>query len=173
MTTHPPTKRPRGLWTAIIILYVQTVFNVGGGVLVLALAAEETAHDREAPELYLFGWVSVVIGIVLVVGAILLTRGVSWARFPVAAVELLGVVSGVIAVASGIITNVVNIALCVLVLVNLFSYEVRAWFAPRQGRSAAGTVPWPDQNPPVDGPLGVEPQSGSPEWWGTPPDRNP
>jgi fatty acid desaturase len=128
MTSHSPRKRPRALWTAIIILYVQTVFNVGGGVLTLAIAAEETAHNREAPGLYLFGWVSVVIGSVLLGGAILLTRGFSWARFPVAAVELLGVVSGVIAVASGIIANVVNLALCVLVLVNVFSHEVRAWF---------------------------------------------
>ncbi|WP_158842126.1 hypothetical protein [Saccharothrix deserti] len=170
MTTYVPAKRPRQLWTAIIILYVQTVFNVGGGALVLALAAEETEHNREAPELYILGWVSVVIGIVLLGGAILLTRGISWARVPVAVVELFGVVSGVIAVASGVVTNVVNIALCVLVLVNLFSYDVRVWFAPRQGRPMAGSVPGP--HPPVDQPLGVEPPPGSPEWWGTPPERN-
>ncbi len=156
MTTHLPAKRPRQLWTAIVVLYVQTVFNLGGGALILVVAAEETEHNREAPELYLLGWVSVVIGIVLLGGAILLTQGVSWARVPVAVVEVFGVVSGVIAVASGMVTNVVNIALCVLVLVNLFSYEVRAWFAPRQDQPTAGFVP----------------PAGSPEWWGAPPERN-
>jgi hypothetical protein len=163
MTTYLPAKRPRQLWTAIIVLYVQTVFNVGGGALMLVVAAEETEHNREAPELYILGWVSVVIGIVLLGGAILLTQGVSWARVPVAVVEVFGVVSGVIAVASGMVTNVVNIALCALVLVNLFSYEVRVWFAPRQDQPTAGFVPW-------QGPH--QPPAGSPEWWGAPPERN-
>ncbi|WP_020667580.1 hypothetical protein [Amycolatopsis nigrescens] len=166
MTTYVPAKRPRQLWTAIIVLYVQTAFNAGGGALILALAAEETEHNREAPELYVLGWVSVVIGIVLLGGAILLTQGVSWARVPVAVVELFGVVSGVIAVASGVITNVVNIALCVLVLINLFSYEVRVWFAPRHRQPMDGSVPWPSPHPSVD------PSPGSPEWWGTPPERD-
>lgn len=162
MTTYIPAKRPRQLWTAIIVQYIQTVFNVGGGALILVVAAEETEHNREAPELYALGWVSVVIGVVLLGGAILLTQGVSWARFPVAVVESFGVVSGLIAVASGVVTNVVNIALCVLVLVNLFSYDVRVWFTPQNDQPTAGHVP----HPPVDQPL------GSPEWWGTPPQRN-
>jgi hypothetical protein len=159
MTTNVPARRPRQLWTAIVILYIQTVFNAGGGVLVLAIAAEESEHGREAPELYVFGWLSVVIGIVMLGGAVLLTRGVAWARIPVAVVESFGIISGVIAVASGVFANVVNIALCVLVLVNVYHADVRAWFAEREDQLLNGFSP----------PSG---EPGSPEWWGTPPERN-
>ena len=161
MTNYPPAKRPRQLWTAITVLYLQAVLNAGVGALMLVLAVEETEHNREAPELYVLGWVSVVIGIVLFGGAILLTQGVSWARVPVTVVEVIGVISGVIAVASGMVTNVVNILLCAVVLMNLYNLEVRAWFEARRGRPPA--EPSPGQR---------QPQAGSPEWWGAPPERN-
>lgn len=170
MTGDLPAKRPQELWIAVIVMYVQTAFNLGGAALLLDTADEMTRYGEEAPELYLLGWVSAVIGMVLLSCAIMLTNGVSWARVLVAVVEGLGVVSGLVAVASGAVANIVNIGLCALVLYYLFSYEVQFWFTPRQHRPATEPVPW--QHPPVDRPLGVEPPPGSAEWWGAPPERN-
>lgn len=123
-------KRPRPLWMAIITLYFQSLTNAAGGVLLLYLADTEADHGREAPELSILGYVSLLIAVLLLVCAVLLTRGVSWARHPVVVIEVLGIVSGVISIFSGVFTALVGIALCVLVLANLSHSDVREWFGP-------------------------------------------
>jgi hypothetical protein len=116
-------KRPRPLWIAIITLYFQTLTNAAVGVLLLYLADVEADHGREAPELSVVGYVSLLIAVLLLICAVLLTRGLSWARHPVVVIELLGILSGVISIVAGVV-------LCVLVLANLSHSDVREWFGP-------------------------------------------
>lgn len=123
-------KRPRQLWVAIITMYLQALLNGGSGILLLYLAGVEADHGRPAPELSVMGYVSLLIGVVLVACAVLLTRGVSWARYPVIVIEALGIIGGVIAIFSGVLTAVAGMVLSVLVLVNLFHSDVRLWFDP-------------------------------------------
>lgn len=72
---------------------------------------------------------SILIAVVLLAGAVLLTRGVAWARIPVAVVQAIGIANGLIVIVSGAIVGVVGLVLCVLVLVNLFHREVGPWFS--------------------------------------------
>lgn len=122
-------KKPRFLWNAIIALYFQVVTNAGGGVLFLYLAGVEADHGRDAPEMVLFGYGSIVIAVVLLVGVVLVTRGVGWARVPIAIVEAIGVLSGLITLFTGVYTGVVGLVLSVLVITTLFRREVSDWFA--------------------------------------------
>jgi hypothetical protein len=124
------TKRPRRLWTAIITLYAQAAINAGVGVLFLYLVDVEADHGRDAPELSVLGFGSLFIAVVLVTCAALLTRGESWARYPIIVIEALGILSGVIAIFSGAFTAVAGIALCVVVLINPLHSDVRLWFDP-------------------------------------------
>jgi hypothetical protein len=125
-------KKPMALVNALIGIFVQAVLNAGLGVLMLVLAAEEADHGREAEGvLYLFAYVSIVIGVVLAACGVLLMRRVEWARIPVAAIEVLGMVSGLIGLLSGAPAAVVNIALGAIVLVSLFKADTSAWLAPR------------------------------------------
>src|SRR5688572_20132674 len=117
-------KRPKQLWTAIITLYLQAALNVFAGILLVSLA------DDDAPEMAVLGIGSFVIGAVLLASAVLLTRGVWWVRWPVLVVEVFGIISGAIALFSGMISAVGGLVLSVLVLVNLFHSEVRLWFDP-------------------------------------------
>jgi len=120
------------LVNALIGIFVQAVLNAGLGVLMLVLAAEEADHGREAEGvLYLFAYGSIVIGVVLAACGVLLMRRVEWARIPVAAIEVLGMVSGLIGLLSGAPAAVVNIALGAIVLVSLFKADTSAWLAPR------------------------------------------
>jgi hypothetical protein len=43
-------------------------------------------------------------------------------------VETLGILSGVVAIVTGVLTAVGGVVLCVLVLANLFHSDVREWF---------------------------------------------
>ncbi|WP_117209170.1 hypothetical protein [Allorhizocola rhizosphaerae] len=138
MSENVVLKRPRQLWTAIIVLYLQAVLNAGGGALLLFFGG----GGAEA----LLGFGSLLIGFVLAGCAVLLTRGVSWARFPVIVVEVLGIIGGAIAIFSGAIQAVAGLVLSVLVLVNMFNAEVRLWLDPVFAPASAQTTPsdWAD-----------------------------
>jgi hypothetical protein len=122
-------KKPRFLWNAIIALYFQVVTNAGGGVLLVYFAGVEADHGRDAPEMAVLGYVSIVIAVVLLAGAVLVTRGIAWARIPITVFESLSVLSGLFTLVSGVVTGVAGIALGALVLVTLFRREANDWFA--------------------------------------------
>jgi hypothetical protein len=58
---------------------------------------------------------------------VLLLRRTEWARIPVAVIEVLGIISGLITLASGVMAGVVNVALGAVVLVSLFKEPTTEW----------------------------------------------
>jgi hypothetical protein len=62
---------------------------------------------------------------------VLLLRRVDWARIPVAVLEVIGMISGLIALVSGAPAGMVNVALGLVVLVSLFKAETSAWLSLR------------------------------------------
>lgn len=124
-------KKPGALVNALVGIFFQAVLNTGFGIFMLYLASEEVDHGREVPGLmYALSYLSVVIGIVLALCGIALVRRVEWARIPVAVIEVLGIVSGLIVLASGTPAGMVNIALGFLVLVSMFKADTTAWLRP-------------------------------------------
>jgi len=125
-------KKPGALINALVGIFFQALINAGFGIFMLVLAADEADHGREVPGImYALAYLSVVIGIVLAVCGVLLVRRVEWARIPVAALEVIGMISGLVALVSGAPAGMVNIALGLVVLVSLFKADTSAWLSPR------------------------------------------
>jgi hypothetical protein len=121
-------KKPGTLLNALFGIFFQAIINAGLGFVILYLAGEEVDHGRDYPGLmYALGYLSVVIGIVLAICGVLLLRRAEWARIPVAVIEVLGIISGLITLASGVMSGIVNVALGALVLVSLFKAATTAW----------------------------------------------
>jgi hypothetical protein len=121
-------KKPGTLLNALFGIFFQAIINAGLGFVILYFAGEEVDHGRDYPGLmYALGYLSVVIGIVLAICGVLLLRRAEWARIPVAVIEVLGIISGLITLASGVMSGIVNVALGALVLVSLFKAATTAW----------------------------------------------
>jgi len=122
------TKKPGTLLNALFGIFFQAIINAGLGVMILYFAGVEVDHGRDYPGLmYALGYLSIVIGIVLAVSGVLLLRRFEWARIPVAVIEVLGIISGLITLVSGVMSGLVNIALGALVLVSLFKAPTTEW----------------------------------------------
>jgi hypothetical protein len=125
-------KRPGALLNAVVAIFLQALLNAFADALVLWGAAQDVGHGREVPGIvYLLGYLSFLITVVLVVSGVLLLRRVAWARVPVAVIEVIGIISGLVTLAQGAPAGVANLALGVLVLVSLFRAETTAWLNPR------------------------------------------
>jgi hypothetical protein len=121
-------KKPGTLINALVGIFFQAVINTGFGFFMLYAAGVDIDHGRDVPGLtYALGYLSIVIGIVLAVCGVLLLRRTEWARIPVAVIEVLGIISGLVTLASGVMTGVVNIALGAVVLVSLFKEPTTEW----------------------------------------------
>lgn len=137
MADRDRPKRPKPLLNAIIGMYAQAVLNLFAGVLLFWAIGVEVDHGRDAPVAMRFvAYLSIAIAVVLVCCAILVTRGVSRARYPAAVIETLNIIGGLITVlsalaaeaASALGPGLVNVMLSVMVLVGLFSTDTREWF---------------------------------------------
>jgi hypothetical protein len=126
-----PNKKPVALINVIVGVCFQAVINTAAGVFLLYIAGDELDHGREVPGImYALAYLSVVIGIVLAVSIVLLLRRVEWARIPVAVIEVLGILSGLIALVSGAPAGMVNVALGIVVLLGLFKADTTEWLLP-------------------------------------------
>lgn len=126
-----PNKKPGALINAIVAIFFQAVVNTAAGIFLLYIAGDEIDHGREVPGImYAFSVVSIVIGVVLALCGVLLLRRVERARIPVAVIEVLGILSGLIALVSGAPAGMVNVALGLLVLISLFKSVTTEWLSP-------------------------------------------
>lgn len=129
---------PNQLWLTLAILFVQIILNVfGGAVLLYALG------DMADPgALYFVVWFSLLASAVLAVSALFLVLRTPWARYPVIGIEALGMVSGLISLATtGTTTGFTNLAFGFAVIVMLGRPEVRAWLAEVRTPPADWQVP--------------------------------
>ncbi|WP_199434189.1 hypothetical protein [Qaidamihabitans albus] len=137
------TQRPRmpfSLKVSLGILAFQVLSNGAMGVLLLYFAAEDAEHGRSVPGLqYVLAYVSVAVAVVLIGCAVLLGRRVPGARIVVAVLEVLTVISGLLAVVQGAVQGVVGIVLAVLVIAHLFRADVSAWLRPAPAESVTRT----------------------------------
>lgn len=121
-------KKPGTLINALVGIFFQAVVNTGFGFFLLYAASVDIDHGRDVPGLsYALSYLSIAIGIVLAVCGVLLLRRAEWARIPIAVIEVLGIVSGLITLASGVMSGIVNVGLGAVVLVSLFKAPTTAW----------------------------------------------
>lgn len=141
-----------------MVCYLQAVLNLVAGSLYLLAASVDAEHGVEVPGVtYLAAVVSFVVAVALVAGAVQLTMGVRWARYPVAAVQGLNILGVLMAMASlggaAFPAALAPLLLSVVVLINMFSAEVTEWFGQiGEGRRLAEIEEVPAHLPPIDFP---------------------
>jgi hypothetical protein len=116
---------PNHLWLVLAILFVQIILNVfGAAVLLYAISGRP-----DAGLLHFVVWFSLLASVVLAVSSLFLVLRNPWARYPVIGIEVLSMVSGLVAlVTSGGPAGFTNIALGFAVIAMLYRPEVRRWF---------------------------------------------
>lgn len=134
MTVQPPKRLPKVLRQTRIVLYVQSLLSILGGVLIVALVVSFDDDELTAP--LLLGLASILFALPLLVCAIKLHERLPWVRTTALVFEWITVASGAIGLlmtlAQGAVpTGILSLVLGVLVLQSLMKAEVRAWFEGR------------------------------------------
>jgi hypothetical protein len=154
-------ERPGKLWTVVVIGYLQAALNLFFGVLLFVDASDRIDHNQEVPDgTYFAALVSVLVFVVVAACGVLLIRGVSWARMPIAVVEALSILGAlytllVVSSSGGEIdpSAFIGFAIPILMLILLFANEVTEWFTVvTQRRRAAELGESPPPQPPVSFP---------------------
>jgi hypothetical protein len=115
---------PNHLWLVLAILFVQIILNVFGGTVLLYTISGTPGGGL----LYFVVWFSLLASAVLAVSALFLVLRNAWARYPIIGIEVLAMVSGLVALTtSDAPTGVTNIAFGFAVITMLCQPEVRCW----------------------------------------------
>lgn len=121
---------PLGLKFVLGFVYVQVVINALFGVLIQVEISEAAEHGQElahATLVYFAEYLSFATAVALLVGAVVVTRGVEWGRIVLVIVEAIAIVSGVITLFNGSPQAVIGLVLAGLVIKTLLEDNVKAW----------------------------------------------
>jgi hypothetical protein len=130
MTTAQSTGGlPKPLRTALVLIVLQAVLNVLGGLLLLVSASDEADHGGDsAGTLALLGWVSVIVALLLAGSAAATPGRRAWVRTTVIGVEALSVLGSVVSLFSGAYTAVIGIAIAAFIIRAYLSEDAKRWF---------------------------------------------
>jgi hypothetical protein len=121
-------KTPANLVGAVVLIFIQVVLNGVVGFFVIVEISDRLEHGQDVTGVdYFFGYGSVVVALVLAVSAVLLLRRVDLARIPIAVLEGILVLGGILNVVMGAPQAIIGIVLAVFVLVVMFSRQTSGW----------------------------------------------
>ncbi|MBN6041905.1 hypothetical protein [Amycolatopsis sp. 195334CR] len=135
MTVPPPERLPKVLRQTRVVLYVQSLLSILGGVLLVA-AVSSLGDGADTTALLLLGVASILFALPLLVCAIKLRDRLPWVRTTALVFEWITVASGALGLLMSLVqgavpTGILSLVLGVLVLQSLMKAEVREWFAGR------------------------------------------
>lgn len=123
---------PGRLKLVLGILIFQILANAFVGFLVLEDLSDRASHGQSvsgAGLAYFAGYLSVAVAVLLVVCVVLTFRRMSWVRPAVITVQVVNIVSGVIALlSSGAIAAATGIFLAAAIIANMSRDDVRDWY---------------------------------------------
>ncbi|QFU89081.1 hypothetical protein [Amycolatopsis sp. YIM 10] len=135
MTVQPPKRLPKVLRQTRVVLYVQSLLSIIGGLIIVAMVVSlDAGDDLTAP--LLLGLASILFALPLLVCAVKLHERLPWVRTTALVFEWITVASGALGLlmtlAQGAVpTGILSLVLGALVLQSLMKAEVREWFAGR------------------------------------------
>lgn len=126
-------KRPLKLWVVVVVSCAQALYVVDFGAGLYSTAIQTSRFGGVDPVGTAIGLLLIVISVAEFPCGILMIFGFGWARHPVAIVQYVVIVGMLALVAiyglGAALYGVVYALIPVLVLIGLFSAEVRGWFA--------------------------------------------
>ena len=118
--------------TVVVLTWIVAILSVIGGVLALVLGSDDLAvADLDESTVTIYGWTEIVVGVLIALVAVGLSRGSGFARVLISALMAVRVGMGVWAIVqlpNGAITGSATIAVAVLILFLLWNSKASAFF---------------------------------------------
>jgi hypothetical protein len=134
MTNHLANSRvsmPGRVRLALAVLVFQGLANGFIGFIVLDAISTEESHGAEVPGaglIYFIGYLSIAIGVTLLLCAVLTPSRFAWVRVVILLIEAIGIISGAIGFFSGQLTAFIGVALAIGVVALLNRDDSRNWY---------------------------------------------
>jgi len=133
MSGAAPAPRPGSVTTVVVLTWISAIVAILGGVLALVLSEEslsEAGISKSTATTY--GWVEIVLGVIIALVALGLGRGNNLSRILVSALMVVRAAIGVWAMLNlpnGVITGSITILVALLILFLLWNQRANAFFA--------------------------------------------
>jgi hypothetical protein len=133
MSEVTPAPRPGSVTVVVVLTWISAIVAILGGVLALVLSEESLADagiSKSTATTY--GWTEIVLGIIIALVAVGLSRGNNLSRILVSALMVLRAIVGIWAMLqlpNGMISGTVTVVIAVVVLFLLWNQRASAFFA--------------------------------------------
>ena len=133
MSGVTPAPRPGSVTVVVVLTWISAIVAILGGVLALVLSEESLADagiSKSTATTY--GWTEIVLGIIIALVAVGLSRGNNLSRILVSALMVLRAIVGIWAMLqlpSGMISGTVTVVIALVVLFLLWNQRASAFFA--------------------------------------------
>ena len=133
MSEVTPAPRPGSVTVVVVLTWISAIVAILGGVLALVLSEESLADagiSKSTATTY--GWTEIVLGIIIALVAVGLSRGNNLSRILVSALMVLRAIVGIWAMLqlpNGMISGTVTVVIALVVLFLLWNQRASAVFA--------------------------------------------
>jgi len=133
MSGVTPAPRPGSVTVVVVLTWISAIVAILGGVLALVLSEESLADagiSKSTATTY--GWTEIVLGIIIALVAVGLSRGNNLSRILVSALMVLRAIVGIWAMLqlpNGMISGTVTVVIALVVLFLLWNQRASAFFA--------------------------------------------
>ncbi len=134
MTQKNRVTMPGRLVGVLVVLGIQVLANGFLGWLLIDQLDDDARHGRSADgtgAFSFFGYLSLVLAVVLLVCGVLTVRPRPWARPVIIGIEGIAIVSGVVNIVNGAVAGFIGILIAVIVIGVLLRDDVREWYRAR------------------------------------------
>jgi hypothetical protein len=132
MSASTPVPRPASVTIVVVLTWLSALGSIASGVLALLLSDSTLAEagvDRSTASTY--GWIEIVLGVVIALVAIGLGRGNTLSRVLVSGLMMLRIVIGIWAMfvlPNGIVTGAIVASIALIVLILLWNQKANDFF---------------------------------------------
>lgn len=132
MSASTPVPRPASVTIVVVLTWLAAIGSLISGALALLLSDSALAEAGvERPTATTYGWIEIVLGVVIALVAIGLGRGNTLARVLISGLMVLRIVIGIWAMfvlPNSIVTGAIVAGIALIVLILLWNQKANAFF---------------------------------------------
>lgn len=131
MVERQRVSMPGRLIGVLVVLGIQVIGNGGLGWVLIDELNDDASHGASMDGtgvFYFFGYLSLVLAVVLLVCGVFTVRPRAWARPVIITIEGVAIISGLINLVNGAIAGLIGIVIAAVVISVLMSEDVRDWY---------------------------------------------
>lgn len=131
MVERQRVSMPGRLIGVLVVLGIQILGNGFLGWAVIDELNDDASHGASMDGtgiLYFFGYLSMMLAVVLLVCGVFTVRPKAWARPVIITIEAIAIISGLINLVNGAIAGLIGIVVATVVISVLMSEDAREWY---------------------------------------------